>query len=85
MNLLYDAYKGYHEVALKACLGMGDEKIMNLLPRKDWGLESVDCRSSLWGWRDERTSKEVGYCVVSPTEVADNSSGTGMVEKYWSV
>lgn len=30
VNLPYDDYKDYHA----ACMGMGDEEIMNLLPRK---------------------------------------------------
>ena len=34
INLPYDDYKGYHAMALTACLGMGDEEIMNLLPGK---------------------------------------------------
>ena len=31
INLPYDDYKGYHAMALTACMGMGDEEIMGLL------------------------------------------------------
>lgn len=34
INLPYDAYKGYHAMALTACLGMGDEEVMSVLPGK---------------------------------------------------
>ena len=34
INLPYDEYKGYHAMALTACLGMGDEEILQLLPGK---------------------------------------------------
>ena len=32
VNLPYDNYKGYHAMALTACLGMGDEEIIRTLP-----------------------------------------------------
>lgn len=34
INLPYDEYKGYHAMVLTACLGMGDEEILQLLPGK---------------------------------------------------
>ena len=34
VNLPYDEYKGYHAMALTACLGMGDEEIIGTLPGK---------------------------------------------------
>lgn len=34
INLPGDEYKGYHAMALTACMGMGDEEIMKLLPGK---------------------------------------------------
>ncbi len=34
ITLPYDEYTGYHAMALTACLGMGDKKIINLLPEK---------------------------------------------------
>jgi arginase len=32
INLPFDGYAGYHAMALSACLGIGDEDIINLLP-----------------------------------------------------
>jgi len=74
INLPYDSYEGYHAMALTACLGMGDEEIMNTLPAK------VDVSKSLiiglrdWDEGMKERQQELGIKSLSPAEVAHDSS-----------
>ena len=55
VNLPYDNYKGYHAMALTACLGMGDEEIIRTLPGR------YDASRALIVGRDERASERIRY------------------------
>lgn len=76
LNLPNEGHKGYHAMALTACLGMGDENIMRLLPAK------VDASKALLvglrAWETEGGTKErqqeLGVKHLSPKEVAGNSN-----------
>lgn len=74
INLPYDEYKGYHAMALTACLEMGDEEIIHLLPGtfKPSNALIVGLRS--WDKGMEERQKELGIKGLSPEEVATDSS-----------
>ena len=74
VNLPYDEYKGYHAMALTACLGMGDEEIMNLLPGMVEASKALIVGLRSWDEGMKERQKELGIVGVSSTEVADNSS-----------
>ena len=73
VNLPYDEYKGYHAMALTACLGMGDDEIMRMLPGKVAARNAliVGLRSWDTGMRQRQT--ELGIKGLSPAEVAEDS------------
>jgi len=76
LNLPNEGHKGYHAMALTACMGMGDKEIMSILPGK------VDATNvllvGLRAWETEGGTKErqeeLGIKHLSPAEVAENSS-----------
>lgn len=75
INLPYDEYKGYHAMALTACLGQGDEELMNLLPARIDASKALIVGLRAWeseGGTPERQQK-LGIKSLSPTEVADSS------------
>lgn len=74
VNLPYDDYKGYHAMALTACLGMGDEEIVNLLPGRVDASKALIVGLRSWDDGMEDRQKELGIVGLSPAEVADNSS-----------
>lgn len=69
-----DVYAGYHAMAVTACMGLGDEKIVSELPAKidpsrilliglrDWEREEIKIRQNQYGIKH-----------LTPTDVADNS------------
>lgn len=76
LNLPGEGHKGYHAMALTACMGMGDEKIINLLPAKVEASKALLVGLRAWepeGGTKER-QKELGVKHLSPTEVSGNSS-----------
>ena len=74
INLPYDDYKGYHAMALTACLGMGDEEIMNLLPGKFDTSKALIVGLRSWDKGMQERQKELGIKGLAPKETADNSS-----------
>ena len=74
INLPYDDYKGYHAMALTACLGMGDEEIMNLLPGKFDASKTLIVGLRSWDKGMQERQKELGIKGLAPKETADNSS-----------
>lgn len=74
INLPYDTYKGYHAMALTACLGMGDKEIIHLLSGtfKPSNALIVGLRS--WDEGMKERQKELGIKGLSPEEVAADSS-----------
>lgn len=74
INLPYDDYKGYHAMALTACIGMGDEKIVNILPAKIDKSKALIVGLRAWDTGMKERQQELGIKSLSPAEVADNSS-----------
>lgn len=75
INLPNDEYKGYHAMALTACMGMGDEEIMKLLPGKVDASNVLIAGLRAWekdGGTKER-QKSLNIKSLSPAELADNS------------
>lgn len=74
ITLPNDSYSGYHAMALTACIGEGDKKIMSILPSKidsskillvgirDWEREEIKLRQQKYGIKH-----------LTPEEVAENS------------
>ena len=74
ITLPNDSYTGYHAMALTACMGEGDKKIMSILPSKidsskillvgirDWEREEIKLRQQKYGIKH-----------LTPEEVAENS------------
>lgn len=74
VNLPYDEYKGYHAMALTACLGLGDEEIISVLPAKFDASKALIVGLRSWDEGMQERQKELGIKGLSPQEVADNSS-----------
>lgn len=74
ITLPNDSYSGYHAMALTACMGEGDKKIMSILPSKidsskillvgirDWEREEIKLRQQKYGIKH-----------LTPKEVSKNS------------
>ena len=74
ITLPNDSYAGYHAMAVTACMGEGDKKIMSALPSKidsskillvgirDWEREEIKLRQQKYGIKH-----------LTPEEVADSS------------
>lgn len=71
--LPYDEYKGYHAMALTACLGMGDKEFMQLLPAKYEASKTLLVGLRSWDSGMQERQKELGIKGLSPAEVADSS------------
>jgi len=74
VTLPYDDYKGYHAMALTACIGIGDKDLMNMLPGKVEASKSLLVGLRSWDEGMLERQKELGIEYLSPSEVADNSS-----------
>lgn len=74
VTLPYDEYKGYHAMALTACLGMGDEKIRSVLPGKVAASKALLVGLRSWDEGMQARQKELGIKGLSPSEVATDSS-----------
>ena len=73
INLPYDAYPGYHAMALTACLGLGDETIMKWLPAKFDASKALIVGLRSWEEGGRERQRELGIASVSPADVAENS------------
>lgn len=74
VNLPYDEYKGYHAMALTACLGMGDKEIIDMLPAKFDATKALIVGVRSWDNGMQERQKELGIKGLSPEEVSDDSS-----------
>lgn len=74
VNLPYDEYEGYHAMALTACLGMGDEEIMRLLPGKFDASKVLIVGLRSWDAGMKERQEKLGIKGLSPQEVAGDSS-----------
>lgn len=73
VNLPHDEYKGYHAMALTACLGMGDEEIIGTLPGKFDASKALIVGLRSWDKGMQERQQKLGIKGLSPAEVADNS------------
>ncbi|MBV4203726.1 arginase family protein [Bacteroides salyersiae] len=74
VNLPYDEYEGYHAMALTACLGMGDEEIMRLLPGKFDASKALIVGLRSWDTGMKERQEKLGIKGLSPEKVAGDSS-----------
>jgi arginase len=74
INLPYDTYQGYHAMALTACLGIGDEEIINILPAKIQTSKTLIVGLRCWDEGMKERQKELAIKGLSPADVAENSS-----------
>lgn len=74
ITLPYDEYTGYHAMALTACLGMGDKKIINLLPEKFDISKTLIVGLRSWDKGMKERQEELKIKSLSPDEVRNNSS-----------
>lgn len=73
INLPGDSYDGYHAMALTACIGMGDEKIINTLPAKATASRALIVGLRAWDTGMKERQAELGIRSLSPAEIAVNS------------
>lgn len=74
INLPYDEYKGYHAMALTACLGIGDEEIINMLPGKFEASKALIVGLRSWDEGMDERRHELGIKALSPAEVPGDSA-----------
>jgi arginase len=73
INLPGDDYEGYHAMALAACMGMGDEDIINTLPTKIDASKTLIVGVREWDKGMKERQKELGIKSLSSSEVAKSS------------
>lgn len=74
VTLPYDDYKGYHAMALTACMGMGDQAIMDVLPGKIDASRAIIVGLRSWDEGMKERQDKLGVKGLSSSEVAGNSS-----------
>lgn len=74
IGLPYDDYKGYHAMALTACLGMGDTDIMEWLPARFDASKTLIVGLRSWDKGMQKRQRELGIKSLSPAEVAGDSN-----------
>lgn len=79
VTLPYDTYAGYHAMALTACLGMGDEEIISLLPGRIDASKALIVGLRSWDEGMQERQQKLGIKSLSPAQVAENSSAI----LYW--
>lgn len=73
INLPHDEYKGYHAMALTACLGLGDPEIIHALPGKFERSKVLLAGLRSWDNGMKERQKELGIQGLSPADVASDS------------
>lgn len=76
LNLPGDSYTGYHAMALTACFGMGDKKIVDILPAKLNPSKSIIVGLRAWGDTNASKERQAELDVKSllPIQVVQNST-----------
>lgn len=74
INLPYDDYKGYHAMALTACMGMGDKEMMKLLPAKVNASKALIVGLREWDTSMKERQVELGLKGLTPFDVTENSA-----------
>lgn len=72
--LPYDAYRGYHAMAVTALMGMGDVKLTEMLPGTINASRVLIVGLRSWGKGMQERQKELGIKGLSAMEVAKDSS-----------
>ncbi len=76
LNLPGEGHKGYHAMALSACLGLGNESITSLLPAKTDASKALLIGLRAWelvGGTEER-AKQMGVKYLAPEVTRENSN-----------
>ncbi len=74
LNLPYDDYKGYHAMALAACLGLGDEELTRRLPGRFEAAKALIVGLRSWDEGIRERQEELGIKGMAPAEVSDTSA-----------
>lgn len=72
--LPYDAYRGYHAMAVTALMGMGDEKLTGMLPATIDASKVLVVGLRSWGQGMQERQEALGIKGLSAAEVAEDSS-----------
>lgn len=76
LNLPGEGHKGYHAMALSACLGLGDEAIIGQLPAKTDASKALLVGLRAWeqvGGTEEK-AKQMGVKYIAPEVTRENSN-----------
>lgn len=74
LNLPYDDYKGYHAMALAACLGLGDEELIRRLPGRFEASKALIVGLRSWDEGIRERQQELGIKGLAPAEVSLGSA-----------
>lgn len=76
LNLPYEGHRGFHAMALAACLGLGDKQILDIFPSKIQPSKAIIIGLRSWEFEGgtPQRQKEWGVKHLSPEQVANNSS-----------
>jgi len=74
ITLPYDAYEGYHAMALTACLGMGDQEIIHTLPAQIDASKALIVGLRHWEEGEQERQQQIGIKSLLPVEVSENSN-----------
>lgn len=76
LNLPYEGHRGFHAMALAACLGLGDKQILDIFPSKIQPSKAIIIGLRSWEFEGgtSQRQKEWGVKHLSPEQVANNSS-----------
>ncbi|WP_295938532.1 arginase family protein [uncultured Alistipes sp.] len=68
-----DPYEGYHAMALTACMGMGDSRLIGMLPAKTDASKALVVGLRSWDKGMQERQKELGLKGLAPADTAENS------------
>lgn len=74
INLPDDNYKGYHAMALTACMGMGDEELIKMLPAKFDASKVLIAGLRSWDEGMRERQQKLNIKSLSPEQTAKDSS-----------
>jgi len=74
INMPGDSYEGYHAMALAACMGLWDDEITSLLPKKIDTTKALLVGLREWDSGMKERQHKLGIKGLSPSETAANSS-----------
>ena len=74
INLPYDDYKGYHAMALTACMGIGDEELIKMLPAKFDASKVLIVGLRAWDKGMQERRQKLKIKSLSPEQTVKDSS-----------